>query len=177
METKKEFRYFNIMEYEKEALYLQERHKQGWKFVKVTGLGVYHFVKCEPENVVYQLDYNQEGISAKQEYVQMFNDCGWEYLMDFMGYSYFRKPASEMKENESIFCDDDSRLEMMNRVFKGRLIPLIVIFFCILIPQTIAQFSLNNIIFYMFMVLIIIYLVIFINFAIKYVDYKKRLGK
>ena len=47
----------------------------------------------------------------------MFADCGWEYLQDFAGYSYFRKPVAEMKGEEAIFCDDASRLEMMRRVF------------------------------------------------------------
>jgi len=48
--------------------------------------------------VVYQLDYNQEGRSHKEEYIQMFTDCGWEYLQDFVGYSYFRKPKAAMKK-------------------------------------------------------------------------------
>lgn len=28
----------------------------------------------------------------------MFTDCGWEYLQDFVGYSYFRKPKAAMKK-------------------------------------------------------------------------------
>ena len=31
-ELKKEFRWFNIMEYEKEENYLSKRHQEGWKF-------------------------------------------------------------------------------------------------------------------------------------------------
>lgn len=128
METRKQFKYFHIMEYDKEQLYLQDMHRQGWKLVKVTGFCIYHFEKCEPEDVVYQLDYNQEGIEHKTEYVQMFQDCGWEYLMDYVGYSYFRKPTSEMNGDEEIFCDDQSRFDMVERIFKGRLIPLLVLF-------------------------------------------------
>jgi hypothetical protein len=105
--------------------YLREMHKQGWIFIKVTGLGVYHFEECEPQDVVYQLDYNQEGLSHKTEYIQMFSDCGWEYIQDYVGYSYFRKAAAEMNGDEEIFCDDASRAAMMGRVFKGSLLPLI----------------------------------------------------
>ena len=47
--------------------------------------GLYHFEKCEPEDVTYQLDYNPEGIAHKAEYIQMFLDCGWEYMQDFAG--------------------------------------------------------------------------------------------
>ena len=96
MKTKKEYKYFSIFSYEKEQDYLREMHQHGWRFVKVTGFGVYHFEECEPADVIYQLDYNQEGLSHKTEYVQMFNDCGWEYIQDYAGYCYFRKPASEI---------------------------------------------------------------------------------
>ena len=47
------------------------------------------------------------------EYVRMFEDCGWEYLTEFDGYNYFRKPADKMQQKEEIFCDDISRLDMM----------------------------------------------------------------
>ena len=70
METKKVFKYFTIFSYDKEQDYLRDMHKSGWKFLKVSGLGIYHFEKCEPEDVVYQLDYNQEGLANKEEYIQ-----------------------------------------------------------------------------------------------------------
>ena len=104
------------------------RALKGWRFTKATLLGIYHFEKCEPEDVVYQLDYNPDGIAHKEQYVQMFKDCGWEYIQDYFGYSYFRKPASEMAGDEEIFCDDESRLEMVKRIFFTRMVPLIVIF-------------------------------------------------
>ena len=140
MKIKKEFRYFSIFDHEKEQEYLQEKHKQGWKFLKVTGLGMYHFEECQPEDVIYQLDYNQEGSAHKEEYIKMFADCGWEYIQEYAGYSYFRKSVSEMDAEEEIFCDDDSRLAMMDRVYKGRLIPLLVIFSACLLPQFILNY-------------------------------------
>ena len=132
---KKLFRYFSIFEYEKEEQNLREMHKSGWKFIKVTGLGVYHFEKCISEDVVYQLDYNQDAQKNPDEYRQMFSDCGWEYLQSYAGYSYFRKPAAEMNGEESIFCDEESKIAMMERVLRVRMTPLIVIFFCFLLPQ------------------------------------------
>ena len=50
METKKQFKWFTIFEYEKEQEYLQQMHRSGWKFVKVTGFGMYHFKKCSPQD-------------------------------------------------------------------------------------------------------------------------------
>ena len=175
MKTKKQFKYFSIFNHEKEQDYLREMHKQGWKFTKVTGLGIYHFEECEPQDTVYQLDYNQEGLSHKMEYIQMFNDCGWEYIQDYAGYSYFRKAAAEMNGDEEIFCDDTSRAAMMGRVFKGRLLPLVLIFTGCLLPQFINNISGQN---YGIAILIGtimgIYLGCFTAFGIKYAKYKNK---
>ncbi len=141
---RKQFKYFTIFEYEKEEKYLREMHRDGWKFIKVTGLGVYHFEKCIPADVVYQLDYNQDSKDNKDEYLQMFSDCGWEHLQEYAGYSYFRKPASEMNGEESIFCDEESKLQMMERVLRGRMTPLIIIFCCVLLPQFFLNLSWDN---------------------------------
>ena len=176
-EKKTEFRWFTIVEYEKEQEYLRKMHQKGWRFTRVTFPGFYNFEKCEPEDVVYQLDYNQEGIAHKEEYVQMFNDYGWEYLMDYVGYSYFRKPASELGEEEGIFCDESSRQDMMKRVFRGRMIPLIVIFIGIIIPQLFLQFSLNGVLnplFIMFVALFVLYMTLFLHFGVQYWNYRKR---
>ena len=109
MKTKKQFKYFSIFNHEKEQEYLRFMHNSGWKFTRVTGLGTYHFEACQPEDVIYQLDYNQEGLAHKEEYVRLFQDCGWEYLQDYVGYSYFRKSASQTDGAEEIFCDDSWR--------------------------------------------------------------------
>ena len=135
MKTKKEFRYFSIFNHEKEQEYLREQHRHGWKFQKVTGLGMYHFAECEPDDVVYQLDYNPEGSAHKEEYQKMFADCGWEYIQEYAGYSYFRKPVAAAGEAEAIFCDDSDRLAMLERVYKGRLLPMLVVFSACILPQ------------------------------------------
>ena len=98
MQTKQERKIFTITEYDREQEYLSKRHREGWKFTAVTGYGMYHFEKCEPEEVVYQLDYNIEGNINHEEYTRMFEDCGWEYITTYVGYAYFRKPVADMKD-------------------------------------------------------------------------------
>ena len=44
--------------------------------------------------MVYQLDYQDRG--AGEDYFQLFQDCGWEYVARFTQYYYFRKPAARM---------------------------------------------------------------------------------
>ena len=175
---KKEWKYFSIFAHEKEQQYLREQHKRGWKFVKVTGIGTYHFEECQPEDVVYQLDFNQEGLENKEEYIKMFSDCGWEYLQEFAGYSYFRKSVTDMNSEESIFCDDTSRLAMLERVYKGRLIPLLVIFCACLLPQFILNFV-NDRYFLaaVFGGILIIYILLFSYSALHYYRKKNKVEK
>lgn len=173
-ERKKVRKFFTIWEADKEQDYLREMHKSGWKLMEVKGFGVYLFEKCEPEDVIYQLDYNKDGIENKEEYVKMFNDCGWEYLQDYMGYSYFRKTATQAEGAEEIFSDNSSKLQMMERVYKGRLIPLLVLFICVLVPGLIRSIFCEEYVIAVFMgTVILLYLVIFTMFAYKYAKYKK----
>lgn len=172
---KKTFKYFTIFEYEKEQNYLRAMHQTGWKFVRVSGLCVYHFEKCDPQDVIYQLDYNRDGIAHKDEYVKMFNDCGWEYLQDYMGYSYFRKAAREASGPEEIFCDDDSRMQMLERIFRGRVIPLLMLFFAILIPEFIIYVQRGEQAIAMVLgAMIGLYFLILAQFASQYVKLRNR---
>ena len=168
------FRVFTVPEWKKEQEYLRKQHKCGWKFTKVNFGRCYHFEKCEPEDVVYQLDYNPDGIANKDEYVQMFRDCGWEYLQDICGYSYFRKPASEMHGHEEIFCDDTSRIDMMKRIFKGRIIPLLYVFFLIILiilPKMWLQNTFetleSRIMLGIYIALFALYMFVFISFGVQ----------
>lgn len=176
MSTKVENKWFTIFEYEKEQEYLREMHNQGWKLVRIEGLGKYCFEECEPEDVIYQLDYNKEGSAHKAEYIQMFKDCGWEYMFEFVGYSYFRKPASQMNGPEEIFCDEESRKEMMNRVMKGRLIPILCIFSVLIAPQMFHNIFVNDQLGLgcLFLVIFILYLISFLSMYGKYKNYFKQ---
>ena len=178
-DSKTEFRYFSIPQWKQEERYLREQHKNGWKFVRVDGICRYHFQKCEPEDVVYQLDYNPDSVSQKNEYIQMFRDCGWEYLQDYVGYSYFRKAAALMDGEEEIFCDDASRADMMRRVFKGRMIPLFIVFFLLILPNLYTQFQNDSlegrILSALFLLLFVIYLSIFVCFALRFRRFYKSL--
>lgn len=183
-ETKTTFKWFTIFQYEEEQEYLRQMHKAGWKLNKVSFPGFYHFTECTPEDVVYQLDYNQEGVANKTEYVQMFSDCGWEYILDFAGYSYFRKPVSKMQGQEEIFCDDESRLDMMKRVYRGRLLPLVVVFLGIIIPQFVCNTlgygggsSLQECLSVLFGILFVFYFWMFLSFGIQFYRYKNKLKK
>lgn len=177
--TKKEFKYFTIPQYEQEQDYLNEMHKKGWKLTRISGLGRYHFEECEPADMVYQLDYNLDGIAHKAEYTQLFADCGWEYLFDYVGYSYFRKLRDEGETDTSIFCDDASRLDMMKRVFKGRMTPLLWLFFGMILPQLALHMNqsfgrMGTIILISYLMIFFLYIVLFGIFGYQFYQYERK---
>ncbi len=177
-ETKTKIRWFSITQYDEEARWLEEMHSQGWKFIGVNMPCFYHFERCEPENYIYQLDYNKTG--SRPDYIKLFGDCGWEYLTDCMGYSYFRKKASEANGQEDIFCDDESRLDMIRRIFGGRIIPLLIIFFGCIVTNLILSIFQRGIGhgFTIFWIVIgVLYLWLFGSFIAKYIKYKRRIRK
>lgn len=118
-------RFFTIADYNEEQTWLEEQHKNGLKLVKVTAPCFFTFEECVPEEVSYRLEFNKGKVT--DDYLQMYEDYGWEYIGECMNWSYFRKPVVESAvegENE-IFSDDESRLNMIDRIVHTRLIPVI----------------------------------------------------
>ena len=93
METKIIKKFFGLADFLDEQKFLEEQHSNGWKFKKFQWLRKYTFEKVEPEDYVYRLDYNEEN-KDETDYLQMFDDCGWEYIMKYQTWYYFRKKKS-----------------------------------------------------------------------------------
>ncbi len=176
-------RFYTIPEYEEEQEYLSKMHRKGWQFVKFVLPCFYLFEKCTPENVIYQLDYNQDGLREKDAYYQMYQDCGWEHLCDVVGYSYFSKKADNKNSEEEIFSDDASKMDMVDRVYQGRLKLCLKLFFAIICPVLIAtfvwQFFVDSyairIVFGLYLVIFIVYVIMFGKFYTKRRKLRKRM--
>ena len=177
------YKYFTFSQYQQEEEYLSDMQEKGWQFSHANIPGFYHFEKCTPEAVTYRLDYNQEGTKNRAEYLKMFSDCGWEHVCDFVGYSYFRKKGQKGAEREEIFCDDASRLDMMNRVFLGRIIPLIIIFASGIFPQFFLLTTayrlpsvIRNVFTIIYLIMAVLYLILFSSTALQYYQYEKKVS-
>ena len=140
MEKKIVYRIFTIADYEREALYFREMHAKGWKLRKVSYSILlfavkYTFEKCQPEQVSYQLDFYPMKKSERVSYLQLFKDCGWKYITDFNGFSYFRKAHFEIESDAEfeIYNDATGKLDMVNRILRLRLLP-VLFFLSMLIP-------------------------------------------
>jgi uncharacterized membrane protein len=133
--TKLKIRFFTIADYEEEERWLRSQHQKGWKLIKMTPPCFFTFEECEPEDVIYRLDY--KNADATSEYKQLFLDFGWEYAGKCIGWFYFRKPATQIdteKEGE-LFSDNESKVDMIQHILRTRMLPIFVIFLCCVLPQ------------------------------------------
>ena len=132
--SKTMIRFFTIADYEEEEIWLRQQHQNGLKIVKMVPPCFYVFEECEPQDVIYRLDYKNSG--QTQEYMQMLKDFGWEYFAQCMGWLYFRKPADavEAEQDGELFSDNASRVDLVSHVVNTRLIPLAIIFLCCVLP-------------------------------------------
>ena len=139
MEKKIVYRIVTIADYEREAVFLREMHAQGWKLKEVSYSNLvvavkYTFEKCQPEQVIYQLDFYPMKKSERASYLQLFKDCGWEHITDFNGFSYFRKLYSGVESDAEfeIYNDAAGKLAMVKKILTMRMLPILLLFSALL---------------------------------------------
>lgn len=139
--SKMKIRLFTIADYEEEEIWLRKQHQNGLKLVKFKSPCFFIFEECEPEDMIYRLDYKTSELT--QDYMQMLKDFGWKYVVQCLGWLYFRKQASEIEfeQDAELFSDNESRVNFISHIVATRLIPLGVIFLCIVIPRFLSALS------------------------------------
>jgi len=127
METKFEKHFFSLADFEEEQEFLMKHHREGWKLISFNRK--YEFEKCSPEEYCYQLDFNPEQ-KGEEDYIQMFVDCGWEFICKFREWYYFRKQKA-VGEECSIFSDKESKIDMCKKVLNKQALITVAICFVI----------------------------------------------
>ena len=145
--TIREWKTFYISEFRAEEAWLSFMHQQGWMLRSIDGIGFqYTFEACDPEDWIYQLDFKEDGV-VEEDYIQMYADYGWELVLRFRHWFYFRKKKTgdDTADDLSIFSDNASRIEMCRQVIRhhARLIGMILGSFlmisglmCLLMPSS-----------------------------------------
>lgn len=123
MKTKTELKFFFITDFDEEATYLTAMHRKGWRLTKISLDCLFHFEKVVPEEVVYRLDFKDNGRADQASYYQLYRDYGWEPVATCNSFEVFRKPASQVGEDD-IFSDETSRWEMIGQIFRRRFLIL-----------------------------------------------------
>ena len=129
MNTVKKFKWFWAWQDEKEENWLHEMALSGYHLRSFGLPGSYEFEVGEPRNDFYRMDYN---IDRKdyQNYLQLFQDAGWEHLGEMGGWQYFRA-SGEGNTISEIYTDKASKSQKYQR-----LITILVVFLPIFITIT-----------------------------------------
>jgi|WetSurMetagenome_2_1015567.scaffolds.fasta_scaffold87354_2 hypothetical protein len=122
---------------EKEEIWLEHMSLDGWHIKKISSFGFYTFEKGNPEQRVYKIDYrNFKNSSDREDYLAMFDDSGWQPVMqhgvNYAFYFYSTQPTVR----HDIFSDEASRVQrnlryvslMFSSMFPA-FIPLLVVYF------------------------------------------------
>lgn len=179
-DTMTKMRIFTIADFKEEEQWLREMHRAGWKLTGMTNPCWFHFERCEPEDVVYQLDFRNRRDGDGASYRQIFRDCGWEYVDSCMSFHYFRKPVAAMVGVEEIFSDNTSRAELLGRIWKWRMIPIFAVFFGCVLPQIHKSFSGEtpwDAVFVFCCVLLLVYLWLILHVGVKFFRMKSALSR
>lgn len=126
MTTVRKYRIYNIFQYDQEADFLSEMHRQGLAFKEYSPPFTYVFEKTEPLDMTYQLIYKREN-QDKDTFIQMMADYGFEYKGEQIDYYYFCQPTKEMRQD--FFTDQESQVDQMKQILKNRLLPILIIVF------------------------------------------------
>ena len=175
------FRYFTLFDYDIEEKWLTEMHASGWKLVSAR-LTLYTFERCEPENVVYKLDFREAKDGDRESYLAMFREYGWEFMYEINNYCCFRRSVRDTDEKElDIFSDRQSRIDMMKRIIRWRLLPVLLIFlggFLSNIPNCLQAPHISSIASHILVVvwgiIALLYLFIFIRC---YIGYRRNMNR
>ena len=114
MSTTRQFHWFWAWDDEKEEAYLRDMALDGWHFVSVTFPGYYSFEKGKPRNDFYRLDFSAN-TKDKANYLQLFEDAGWNHVGEYGSWQYFRKTAVE-GETLEIYTDNESKQKKYSRI-------------------------------------------------------------
>lgn len=174
----RKMRLFTIADFKEEEEWLEEMHRSGWKLIGMTPPCFFYFARCRPEEVVYQLDFRNRRDGYGSAYLQMFRDCGWEYVDSCMSFHYFRKPVSQMEGMEEIFSDNASRIDFMGRIWKWRMMPIFVILFGCILPQIYQGITKRipmDAFFWIFVMMLLLYLRLILHVGIKFFRMRRSL--
>lgn len=111
----KRYRWFWPWQDEKEEQWLEEMSRTGSHLKYVHLPCVYGFEQGVPSRYSYRLDYMLTDKSKFNEYLQIFQDAGWEYLGEMSNWRYWRKTVQN-GEPQEIFTDTESKIKKYQRL-------------------------------------------------------------
>jgi len=175
---KKINKWFWVWNLEEEKAFLEEEARKGL-ILKSVHLGSYVFEESEPKDLIYQMDF--KGLDRKiseDEYIQLYEDSGWDLAARFGSWYYFSQESSE-SGNLRIFNDNASKASVYKRILAFLLLTGFPLYYQMLIffPNlTNERFEFPNFYFF-FRILVILFAILHLSALVKIFSmYKKTIG-
>lgn len=102
--------------------------REGWHLASCV-LGWYRFRRGEPRDYLYRLDVDPRAGKRWEEYLGLFRDAGWEHVVRWGSWHYFRAERGTAF-SEEIYTDRESRIAKYRRL-------LLVVVVCLLMPAAV----------------------------------------
>ena len=164
----KKFKWFWAWQDEKEEDWLREMSNNGYHLKRPGFFGSYEFDLGEPTDYIYRLDFNASSNNNLENYLQLFEDAGWDYLGNLGGWQYFRIQAIR-GERPEIYSDNESKILKYQR-----LIASLTLFFPIYLIDLVILSKYDSV----FMdVLLTFFTIVIILFAVGIYFLLRRIGQ
>jgi hypothetical protein len=124
-ETTGRFQWFWAWQEERETAWLEQMSREGWH-LEAYAFGWYRFRRGEPRECLYRLDFDPGAAKRSDEYLGIFRDAGWEHVLRWGSWHYFRAERGNVF-SEEIYTDRESRIAKYRRL-------LAVIAVCMITP-------------------------------------------
>lgn len=125
-------RFFTLGQYPQEQAWLEEEAARGNILQKMKTPCFYWFQKEEPQNLVYRYDFVPSG-KTQEDCISLYEDYGWTYVGQINDFLLFVHDGSPNAQPEpELFSSQESRDEMVQRIMRKRMIPLLVLFVILL---------------------------------------------
>lgn len=98
---------------EKEMAYLEEMSRKGYRFDSANFFK-YNFREEEPEICQYAADFKGFNAMPEDEYIQLFEDAGWQFVTRFGAWYYFKS----YDLNAVMYNDVESIKEKYKKILK-----------------------------------------------------------
>jgi len=156
-----------------EEVWLRQMSFQGWRLEKAGLPGYYTFQASPPADYVYRLDYQTPAKKEAANYLQLFQDAGWEYVTRLSSWHYFRK-LRQQGEEPQIFTDVDSKIAKYMRLLEALSLPAAMSVLIMNFTDFGSTSTAQGIFDIVYAALFIVLLVMILGIAIKIQRLKKR---
>lgn len=162
---------------EQEKQWLEDMARQGYVLEDIK-LFTYIFSKQEPQDLVYQFDFQILSKSNEGEYLGLFED--WTFIKRFGGWYYFRKPRDASNTNE-IYSDNSSKSAMFKRIIGFLALTGFPLYYQVIFifPNLDSERLEYPSFYFFFRIIVIIFLILHLLATLRifsvYVSYKKKI--